>query len=45
LRFAVFAFEFGFSEAFALDQWLQGAGDEADLAAVSNAAALWALVG
>jgi erythromycin esterase len=36
--FTVFAFEFGFSEAFALDQWLQGAGDEADLAAASTAA-------
>jgi erythromycin esterase len=39
--FSVFAFEFGFSEAFALDRWLQRAGDEADLAAVSKAATEW----
>jgi hypothetical protein len=27
--FTMFAFEFGFSEAFSLDQWLYGEGDEA----------------
>ncbi len=32
--FSVFAFEFGFSEAFTLDSWLQGDGDEADLSSV-----------
>ncbi|MER6948244.1 erythromycin esterase family protein [Nonomuraea sp. NPDC000554] len=39
--FTVFAFEFGFSEAFPLDRWLQGEGDDADLARVSKAAAEW----
>jgi erythromycin esterase len=39
--FTVFALEFGFSEAFALDRWLQGAGDDGDLAAVSPAAVAW----
>ncbi|QPP08885.1 erythromycin esterase family protein [Streptomyces bathyalis] len=39
--FSVFAFEFGFSEAFALDRWLQGEGDDGDLANVSRSAADW----
>ncbi|SCK17966.1 erythromycin esterase family protein [Streptomyces sp. WMMB 322] len=39
--FTVFAFEFGFSEAFSLDRWLQGEGDDADLANVSRSAAEW----
>ncbi|MFF9403435.1 erythromycin esterase family protein [Streptomyces sp. NPDC014744] len=39
--FTVFAMEFGFSEAFPLDQWLQGEGDDGDLAKVSRAAAEW----
>ncbi|MFF2185394.1 erythromycin esterase family protein [Streptomyces sp. NPDC058155] len=40
--FTVLAFEFGFSEGFALDRWLNG-GDEGDddLAEVSRAAAEW----
>ncbi|MFF9321513.1 erythromycin esterase family protein [Streptomyces sp. NPDC014735] len=39
--FTVFAMEFGFSEAFPLDQRLQGEGDDGDLAKVSRAAAEW----
>ncbi|MCC2280311.1 erythromycin esterase family protein [Streptomyces sp. ET3-23] len=39
LRFTVFAMEFGFSEAFPLDRWLQGEGDDGDLAKASRAAA------
>ncbi|SED88081.1 erythromycin esterase [Streptomyces sp. 2224.1] len=39
--FTVFAMEFGFSEAFPLDRWLQGEGDDGDLATVSRAAAEW----
>lgn len=39
--FTVFAMEFGFSEAFPLDRWLQGEGDDGDLAKVSRAAAEW----
>ncbi|MEU8681711.1 erythromycin esterase family protein [Streptomyces sp. NPDC048611] len=39
--FTVLAMEFGFSEAFPLDRWLQGAGDDGDLARVSRAAAEW----
>ncbi|WP_369354750.1 erythromycin esterase family protein [Streptomyces sp. cg2] len=39
--FTVFAMEFGFSEAFPLDRWLQGEGDDGDLANVSRAAAEW----
>ncbi|MEU5210333.1 erythromycin esterase family protein [Streptomyces sp. NPDC020742] len=39
--FTVFAMEFGFSEAFPLDRWLRGEGDDADLATVSRAAAEW----
>ncbi len=39
--FTVFAFEFGFSEAFPLDRWLQGDGEDGDLAKVSRAAAEW----
>ncbi|MFI0716394.1 erythromycin esterase family protein [Streptomyces inhibens] len=39
--FTVFAMEFGFSEAFPLDRWLQGDGDDGDLATVSRAAAEW----
>ncbi|GLX01732.1 hypothetical protein Misp02_58180 [Microtetraspora sp. NBRC 16547] len=39
--FTVFAMEFGFSEAFPLDQWLQGEGEDGDLAKVSRAAAEW----
>ncbi|MFG2139775.1 erythromycin esterase family protein [Streptomyces sp. NPDC048650] len=38
--FTVLAYEFGFSEAFAVDRWLQGEGDD-DLAKVSRAAAEW----
>ncbi|MET9341125.1 erythromycin esterase family protein [Nonomuraea sp. NPDC003804] len=34
--FTVLAFEFGFSEGLALDEWLRGDGDEADLAALSG---------
>ncbi|NYH80655.1 erythromycin esterase [Actinopolyspora biskrensis] len=34
--FTVVAFEFGFSEAAALDHWLQGHGDDADLATVGG---------
>ncbi|GGU73010.1 succinoglycan biosynthesis [Streptomyces albospinus] len=41
LGFTVFAFEFGFSEAFALDRWLHGEGADTDLAQVSRAAADW----
>ncbi|WP_244943648.1 hypothetical protein [Streptomyces inhibens] len=37
--FTVFAMEFGFSEAFPLDRWLQGEGDDGDLTSVSRAAA------
>ncbi|WP_344581665.1 erythromycin esterase family protein [Streptomyces lunalinharesii] len=33
--------EFGFSEVFLLDRWLQGEGDGSDLAKVSRAAAEW----
>jgi len=39
--FTTFAFEFGFSEAFALDPWLQGEGNDDDLAGLSPAAARW----
>ncbi|MFJ9620044.1 erythromycin esterase family protein [Streptomyces noursei] len=39
--FTVFAMEFGFSEAFPLDRWVQGEGDDGDLAKVSRAAAEW----
>ena len=39
--FSAFAFEFGFSEAFALDAWVRGAGSEADLSHVSEAASAW----
>ncbi|ARF56575.1 erythromycin esterase family protein [Streptomyces gilvosporeus] len=39
--FTVFAMEFGFSEAFPLDRWLRGEGDDGDLAKVSRAAAEW----
>ncbi|MFI5522247.1 erythromycin esterase family protein [Streptomyces platensis] len=39
--FTVFAMEFGFSEAFPLDRWLRGEGDDGDLANVSRAAAEW----
>jgi len=39
--FTVFAMEFGFSEAFPLDQWLQGEGADGDLAKASRAAAEW----
>jgi erythromycin esterase len=39
--FTVFAFEFGFSEAFAVDRWVQGAGAVEDLAQVSETASAW----
>ncbi|MFG2861708.1 erythromycin esterase family protein [Streptomyces sioyaensis] len=39
--FTVLALEFGFSEAFRLEPWLQGEGDDAGLAKVSAAAADW----
>lgn len=42
--FTVFAYEFGFSEAFALDRWLRGEGDD-DLAAVNSSAAEWGSAG
>lgn len=43
--FTVFALEFGFSEAFRLDRWLQGEGDDAGLAKVSAAAVGWGAAG
>ncbi|WP_274911662.1 erythromycin esterase family protein [Streptomyces sp. WZ-12] len=39
--FTVLALEFGFSEAFAVDRWVQGEGDDEGLAEVSRAAAEW----
>ncbi|MER7988123.1 erythromycin esterase family protein [Streptomyces noursei] len=39
--FTVLAFEFGFSEGFALDAWLRGEGADDGLAEVSRAAAEW----
>ncbi|MEQ7127246.1 erythromycin esterase family protein [Actinopolymorpha sp. B11F2] len=39
--FSAFAFEFGFSEAFGVDRWVQGEGAEADLSRVSEAASAW----
>ncbi|MGI9003303.1 MAG: erythromycin esterase family protein [Pseudonocardia sp.] len=39
--FTVFAFEFGFSEGFALDRWLQGAGADADLTQINKAVSAW----
>ncbi|MEV7466812.1 erythromycin esterase family protein [Streptomyces kronopolitis] len=39
--FTVLALEFGFSEAFPLDRWLQGEGDDAGLAEVNPAAVTW----
>ena len=39
--FTVLAFEFGFSEGFALDPWLQGEGDEGELAAVCPGSSVW----
>jgi erythromycin esterase len=35
------AFEFGFSEAFSVDPWVQGGGTDAGLAQVSESAAAW----
>ena len=37
--FTVLAFEFGFSEGYALDDWLRGAGDAADLSGLSGTTA------
>ncbi|NIH80367.1 erythromycin esterase family protein [Amycolatopsis viridis] len=37
--FTVLAFEFGFSEGFALDDWLRGAGDADDLSGLSGTTA------
>ncbi|MFC9219269.1 erythromycin esterase family protein [Streptomyces hygroscopicus] len=39
--FTVLAMEFGFSEAFLLDRWLQGEGDDGDLAKVGRFATTW----
>ncbi|WP_314175172.1 erythromycin esterase family protein [Streptomyces winkii] len=39
--FTVFAFEFGFSEAFTLDPWLRGEGDDGDLEELSDTSAVW----
>ncbi|MEU2212583.1 erythromycin esterase family protein [Streptomyces hygroscopicus] len=39
--FTVLAMEFGFSEAFPLDRWLQGEGDDGDLAKVGRFATTW----
>ncbi|MFF2809096.1 erythromycin esterase family protein [Streptomyces sp. NPDC058000] len=39
--FTVLAFEFGFSEGFALDRWLRGEGADDGLAEASRAAAEW----
>ncbi len=39
--FTVFAFEFGFSEGVAVDPWVQGSGDDADLARISPTADTW----
>ncbi|MER0484441.1 erythromycin esterase family protein [Streptomyces sp. Edi2] len=39
--FTIFAMEFGFGEAFPLDRWLQGEGNDGALAEVSRAAAEW----
>jgi erythromycin esterase len=39
--FSIFAFEFGFSEAFSVDPWVQGGGTEAHLEEVSETAADW----
>ncbi|OEU87409.1 erythromycin esterase [Streptomyces abyssalis] len=39
--FTVFAFEFGFSEAFALDPWLRGEGDDGDLEEVAKSSTVW----
>ena len=39
--FSIVAFEFGFTEAFAVDRWVQGEGAESELAQVSPTADAW----
>lgn len=39
--FSAYAFEFGFSEGFSIDAWVQGAGDEGDLDRLCDAAIPW----